>query len=120
MNKIKQKFNSKNFDSFETYRREESGYWSVLGLFLTLSEARKFDKNFENFKKELLDKNPAIKDIKESYVQEYYYDEYEGYWIDEIPSDFSWWDLKKQNYVRKFKKYEFEINEGYELIHDAY
>ena len=92
-------------------------YVIITGFVLTLSESRRLQKNFEEVKREILSKNIAIKDIKEPYIQELYYDEEEGYWEQDMSSYYSLWEMKKNGWIRNFKIYELEIKEGYELIY---
>lgn len=115
----KQIFKSKYIDIHETLRTEEDGYFTIKSLMLTLKEARKLNKIWKEVKEEVLKSNEAVKDIKLPRIQEYYYDEDEGYWLDEIPGCYSWWELKKQGYIKKFKIFDLEIKDGYELLFDT-
>lgn len=107
-----EKFNSEYVDSFQTLFCEDE----IIGLFLKLSEFRKIKKIFEEVKKEILSKNKSIKSICDPVQVTYYYDEDEGYWVEDHPFDYSWRELKNKGYVRDFKICYLEINEGYKLI----
>lgn len=113
---IKQEFKSEYIDEYSTWRVHEKDYKRITAFILTLSESRKLKKNFEEVKNEILSKNVAIKNIKEPYEQELYYDEDEGYWEEDMSSYYSWWEMKKNGWIRKFRIYELEIKEGYELV----
>lgn len=109
---IIEKFNSEYIDCDQTLFHENE----IIGLFLKLSEFKKIKKIFNEVKKEILSKNKSIKSISEPIQATYYYDEWEGYWTEDQPGDYSWWKLKKNGYIRDFKICSFEIKGGYKLI----
>lgn len=109
---IVQKFNSEYIDYNQTLFCEDE----VCGLFLTLSQFKKIKKIFNKVKEEILYKNKAIKSISEPVQATYYYDEWEGYWGEDQPSDYTWWELKKKGYIRDFKICYLEIKEDYKLV----
>lgn len=109
---IVEKFSSKYIDCDETLFCEKE----IVGLFLTLSSFRKIKKIFSEVKKDILLKNKSVKSISEPIQVTYYYDEWEGYWVKDQPSDYSWWELKKKGHIRDFKVCSLEIKEGYKLV----
>lgn len=112
---IIEKFNSEYIDCDQTLIRGDE----IVGLFLTLSEFKKIKKVFNKVKEEVLSKNKSITSISEPIQFRYYYDEWEGYWVEEQPSNFTWWDFKKKGYIRDFKICFLEIKEGYKLVKEV-
>lgn len=109
---IVEKFNSEYIDCDQTLFCEDE----IIGLFLKLDEFKKIKKIFNEVKEEILSKNKSIKSISEPLQVTYYYDEEEGYWVEDQPSDYSWWEFKKKGYIRDFKICSLEIKEGYKLV----
>lgn len=105
---------------FESDYIDERQFWraddNILGFCFTLSGFRRIEKDFENIKKEILEKNKCIKSILEPLKVTLYFDEDKGLWMREEPSDFEWWKYKKQGMIRDFKICYLDIEEGYKLL----